>query len=48
MPWDKVYNWGQHVYSTWLVPYWGVAEECYHTFQSMAFDLWLDLDPTKL
>lgn len=48
MPWAQVYNWGQKVYHTWLVPYWGVVEECYHTFHSMVFDLWLDLDPRKL
>lgn len=45
-PAETWYNWGQRVYDTWLVPAWAVTEDVYHTFKSLAFALWLDVDPS--
>lgn len=37
-------GWWQWGYQHYWVPTWSVVEDLYHTFQDLAWDLWLDAD----
>ena len=40
-------TWHETVYDEYWVPTWTLVEEVYHAFASLAFELWLNVNPTR-